>query len=151
MAEVSTNLSYLDQIAATVAFTDAAGHPAVISAPTASVDDTSVATVSTPVLDATGDSFQVVITPTGKIGTANLTFTGSNPDGSVVSVNASVVVVGGNAVTATVTFGTPSAIPVVAPVVPAPDPAPAPAPVVDPTTPAPDAGGDTNASAPVVQ
>jgi hypothetical protein len=84
------------------------------------IDTTAIATVAGGAEASPVASASVIITAVGPLGSATLTVTGSNADGSVVTGTLAIDVVAGDAVSIVLTPGTPSAIPVVAPPVVAP-------------------------------
>jgi filamentous hemagglutinin family protein len=100
------------QVGFTATFVDVLGNPTLVSSPSAVIDNTNIATVAltnvstTPVSSITG-----VVSAVGPVGTANLTITGVNPDGSLVSVTQVINVVTSFATDIQIVFGTPTPIP----------------------------------------
>ena len=112
------SLAYNEQVSIGAAFTDAANHPALVSNPSVVSSDENILKV---VYTTPADPINVLsalVVPTGNLGTATVTVSGINPDGSVVTATQVFDIVAGKASVAAITVGTPSDIPVSAPVDP---------------------------------
>ena len=103
------------QVVVTLNFLDANGAAAQVTNVTLTAPDASLLTIAAPAAGAAGpgSAFDFILAGTGASGTATLTATGSNPDGSLVTGTQDVVltpavVTGASQVT--FTFGTPTDI-----------------------------------------
>ena len=98
----------------TATFVDILGNPTTVFNPTAVIDNTNVATVtlnSVPEPGTPVSSISGLVVAVGPIGTALLTLTGTNPDGTVVTVVQTINVVTSFANDIVIVFGTPIPIP----------------------------------------
>jgi len=110
----------------TATFLDVLGNPTNVTYPTVVIDNTNIATVKlehVPEPGVTVSSITGVISSVGPVGTANLTVSAINPDGSTVSALQVVNVTTSFATGIKIEFGTPT-LPSTPPVPPVPNPAP---------------------------
>jgi hypothetical protein len=98
----------------TATYVDILGNPTTVINPTAAIDNTNIATVvlnSVPEPGVPVSSISGLVIAAGPIGTALLTISGTNPDGTMVTVVQTINVVTSFAGDIVIVFGTPIPIP----------------------------------------
>jgi len=107
MATVPYTLPCTMEVPFTATFLDAFSNPVAIVNPLVVTENANIAKVELKPVDGAVSTVSGLVVAAGTLGTTEFKITGTNKDGSSVTVSQGIIIVNGNAIDIKITFGTP--------------------------------------------